>query len=282
MKCAWDAFIQLLPIRFRDSIDRHGRTSLQELRLRVDQSPELVTSAGSLWLNGKVSREDLQFCINAASRYSPWTAESSARGYITAEGGHRIGLCGDAVLSDGMMTGIRSPRMLCIRVARDFPGISDSFQKMGQSVLIIGCPGSGKTTLLRDLIRNYSNNGSGSIAVVDEREEIFPSFRGVSCFSTGKRTDILTGCKKSVGIETVLRCMGPQTIAVDEITAQEDCDALMRAGWCGVHLLATAHAENLEALYKRKVYAPIVESHLFDVLLALKQDKSWSVERMMV
>ena len=280
MQCAWDAYLSLLPGWMRAGVDRQGRDSLQELRLRINSPPELNTATGSFWLPGRVSNPDIQFCINAASRYSPWAAQTMQEGYITAPGGHRMGVCGDAITSDGVMTGIRTAAMLCIRVARDFLGLAEDIPLSSGSVLIIGPPGSGKTTLLRDLIRKYSNTSGQSISVVDERGELFPFINGQPCYPTGKRTDIMSGCKKASGISAVLRCMGPSVIAVDEITAVEDCHALIQAGWCGVHLFATAHAASMEDLYTRPVYKPILQTNLFDTLIVLRSDKSWHMERM--
>ena len=280
MKCAWQAYLNLLPVWMRQSVDKHGKDTLQELRLRINLPPELITKSGSVWLERAVAMEDLHFCVNAASRYSPWAASTSAQGYLTAPGGHRIGLCGNAVASNGIMSSIHTLTSLCLRVSRDFPGIAEEAVASVGSILIIGRPGSGKTTLLRDLIRHKSDISGEAIAVVDEREEIFPRVRDQFCFPTGVHTDILSGCKKAHGIEAVLRSMGPDTIAVDEITAQEDCQALLHAGWCGVKLLATAHAGNRRDLFQRPVYRPIIESALFDTLLILRPDKSWYAERM--
>lgn len=280
MKCAWQAFINLLPVWMRESVDKHGKSTLQELRLRLNSPPELVTRNGSIWLERCISAEDLQFCVNIASRYSPWASATTQHGFITAPGGHRIGLCGNAVSNNGIMTGVHPLTSLCLRVARDFIGIADDASEHSGSVLIIGKPGSGKTTLLRDLIRLKSNQIIGSIAVVDEREEIFPHLQNQFCFPIGRHTDVLSGCSKVQGIETVLRNMGPEIIAVDEITAQEDCSALLHAGWCGVKLLATAHAGNRNDLINRPVYRPIIESGIFDTLLIMKPDKTWRAERM--
>lgn len=280
MRCAWEAFISLLPHWLRKSVDEQGSGTLQELRLRLNSPPELITAKGNMTLQRCICADDLCFCINAASRYSPWTATTMAQGYLTAPGGHRIGVCGNAVMVNGIMTGISTATSLCLRVARDFPGIASKVKCHSGSVLIIGKPGSGKTTLLRDLIRQRSNFVEGSIAVVDERGEIFPSAQGQFCFATGRRTDILNGCKKSQGIQTVLRSMGPEVIALDEITAREDCEALLHAGWCGVKLLATAHAGSKQDLLQRPVYRPILENKLFDTLLILHPDKSWHEERL--
>lgn len=280
MRCAWDAFIGLLPPWMRSQVDRQGSDTLQELRLRLGQAPELVLGETSCFLERTVTRDDLAFCVNTASRYSPWSAATASLGYITATGGHRVGLCGETVLQNGTMTGVRTPTSLCLRVARDFPGIAARVPKTGSSMLILGKPGSGKTTLLRDLVRQRSETLPGSIAVVDERGEVFPKESDAYCFQPGRRTDVLTGCPKAQGIEMVLRTMGPSCIAVDEITARADCDALLRAGWCGVTLLATAHASCKEDLLSRPVYKPLAESGLFDTLLVLQQDKSWHLERM--
>ena len=280
MKCQWTEFISLLPIRMRAQVDKLGSNTLQELRLRMGTEPELVTQIGSQWLEDTVTADDLSFIVNAASRYSPWSAATIRRGYITAPGGHRIGLCGDAVMQAGEMGGIRNPISLCMRVARDFPGIAAGADKYTGSVLIIGCPSSGKTTLLRDLIRRRSNKGPGSVAVVDERGELFPTKEQRHCFETGRRTDVMTGCGKEQGIDALLRTMGPGCIAVDEITAEADCRALMNAGWSGVTILATAHAKSVSDLRSRPIYRPIINSGLFDTLLVMQPDKSWREERM--
>lgn len=278
MKCAWDQYLRLLPLWMRRHVDQLGQDKLLELRLRIGQQPELVFQNKSLWLDRAAAPEDLTFCINAASGYSPWASETSAKGYITAPGGHRIGICGSYV-SGKQISQIRRPEMLCLRVARDFPGIAKDAACSVESTLIIGRPGSGKTTLLRDLIRQYADSGSGSVSVVDEREELFPRTHNGACFCPGKRTDILSGCSKTHGIEMVLRNMTPAVIAIDEITATADCEALLHAGWCGVQLIATAHAGNLQDLLSRPIYRPIIESNLFQRFLVLRPDKTWYVER---
>lgn len=275
MNCAWDALISLLPQDIRHEVNKQGAAMLQELRLRLGQPVEMVLGKGSVWLSRKVSVQDLTFVINAASRYSPWSASTAAQGYITATGGHRVGICGVCVVQNGMMNGISQPTSLCIRVAKDFPGIGNGCDLSG-SILILGPPGSGKTTLLRDLIRRRGELANGSVAVVDERGELFPV--GVD-FPKGKRTDVLTGCSKAQGIEIALRTMGPSVIAVDEITAKSDCEALMHAAWCGVDLMATAHARDIQDLQEREIYKPLAKSGLFQTVLVLNRDKSWHRER---
>ena len=171
MRCAWKELLAVLPQWMRMDVDRQGKDTLQELRLRINAPPELVLDGHAVWLERFVCSEDLQFCVNAASQYSPWAAESASQGYITAPGGHRIGLCGEAVIHNGTVTGIRTLSSLCIRVARDFPGISNGCKPV-DSLLILGAPGWGKTTLLRDIARTVAQ--SDIVAVVDERGELYP------------------------------------------------------------------------------------------------------------
>lgn len=94
--------------------------------------------------------------------------------------------------------------------------------------------------------------------------------------------DVLTGCSKRQGIETLLRTMGPDSIAVDEVSSEQDCAAIVKAGWCGVRLLATAHAASLSDLTDRPVYRPLVSCNLFEHILVLNRDKLWREERIAI
>jgi stage III sporulation protein AA len=91
---------------------------------------------------------------------------------------------------------------------------------------------------------------------------------------------VLTGCKKGEGIISAIRSMGPAVVAMDEVTDEADCQALIQAAWCGVRVIATAHALSIFDLQKRSVYRPLLDSDIFDRILILQQDKSWRLERM--
>ena len=253
--------LAILPQRMRSA----EFSDVREIRLRLGQPPRLVTGTGFRLLDGSLGEGELQFPINAASRYSPWNAESLKEGYLTASGGHRIGVCGE-----GGEHGIRNITSVCIRIARDVSGIAAGMPTDG-NLLLLGPPGSGKTTLLRDLVRLTGR--TASVAVVDERGELFPEG-----FRRGGNTDVLTGVSKPRGIDMVLRSMGPAVIAMDEVTGRSDCEALLRAGWCGVRLLATAHAADLRDLYERPIYAPLVRTGLFHRVAVLDREQNWHLE----
>ena len=132
--------LAILPQRLRGE----SYEDVREIRLRQGKLPRLVTVCGWRDLEGAVAEEEMRYVLNAASGYSPWTAESLKEGYLTAPGGHRIGVCADG-------SAISS---LCIRVARDVTGIAMGLPRE-ESLLILGPPGSGKTTP-RSLCSLYS------------------------------------------------------------------------------------------------------------------------------
>ena len=141
--------------------------------------------------------------------------------------------------------------------------------------LILAPPGLGKTTLLRDLIRSVSE-GEGCaplrISLADERGEVAAMYNGVPQMEVGRRTDVAEGCPKAQGLMLLLRAMNPQVLAVDEITAPEDVQALTAAAGCGVTLLATAHGESRADLERRSLYRPLLEEGLFRFLVGIRRE----------
>lgn len=94
------------------------------------------------------------------------------------------------------------------------------------------------------------------------------------------RTDVLTGASKAEGMELLLRSMGPKWIAVDEITALEDCAAMEQCSYCGVRFLATAHAWSVEDLHRRPVYRRLLQTGMFQTAVVLQPDQTYTVEEL--
>lgn len=190
------------------------------------------------------------------SNFSVYAYEEELRqGFLTIQGGHRVGICGKVVLADGKIKTIRNVSFLNIRLAKEKKGCAEMLLPYlfeGDRLchtLIISPPGCGKTTLLRDLIRLVSN-GSGSpeirgrkVGVVDERSELAACHHGIPQNDMGFRTDVLDGCPKVLGIELLLRSMSPEVIAVDELGGEQDVEIIEKSIYCGCTIIATAHGD---------------------------------------
>ena len=280
MNCHWQELLSIVPFSIRDSVDKLGKNSLLEIRLRVGGRAELILNDRSVFLDPVMNIQEIAFTVNAATKYSPWTAQTIRSGYVTSSGGHRIGICGSCVYENSELMNITSISSVCIRVARQYPGISKNLYLRLNSILIIGLPGAGKTTLLRDLICEISNRCSGAVVVLDERREIFPSFEGRYLFERGKRTDVLSGVRKPAGLDMALRTMSPSVIALDEISCEDDAKALQAAANCGVRVIATAHAGSRSDLNMRPIYRRILTDKLFQSLVVLHADRTWHEEEL--
>ena len=220
-----------------------------------------------------------------ATEFSRYAAVETLReGYLSVRGGFRVGLCGTAVMKDGVNTNLRDLSSAVIRIAREFPGIAQGAapslfrEGMFQSTLILSPPGGGKTTFLRDLVRCISTGaasyGPQRVSLIDERCEVAVVYQGEPQMDVGPHTDVLEACPKALGIPMVLRAMNPQVIAVDEITVQEDLRAVAMAAGCGVRLLATIHAGSTAELLERPLYAELLKQRVFRLAVCIHRDGS--------
>ena len=251
----FDRAAALLPERLRGELlflDPELRAGAEEIRLYCGRGLRAVTETGIVPLRGSVAREDLEYVLERASRSSLHTVqESLRRGYLTAPGGYRIGVCGAVVLKDGEPRGCRQLSSLCIRIPRQVPCVSPELEDrlLDKSLLILSPPGGGKTTFLRDLVRLASDAGR-RVCLVDERGELAALEAGIPRFDVGRNTDGLEGCPKADGVEMLLRSMSPQVIAMDELGAAEG-EAVRRAADSGVAVWASLHCASPEELARK-------------------------------
>ena len=286
---AADSFVQAvqaLPLRLRQealSLPEGDRARAEELRLRAGWPMTAVLPEGERPLGGPpVEGRELEQLVEIASRASLHTVlDQVRRGYLTFEGGHRIGLCGTAALREGEIHALRAISSANLRIARQVKGaaapVLDGLCPGGRlaDTLILAPPGLGKTTLLRDVIRSVSE-GEGCtplrVSLADGRGEVAAMYSGRPQLEVGRRTDVAEGCPKAQGLMLLLRAMNPQVLAVDEITAPEDVGALIAAAGCGVTLLATAHGEGRAGLERRPLYRPLLDEGLFRFLVRIRRE----------
>ena len=185
-------------------------------------------------------------------------------GYITVEGGVRIGVCGETVRQDGYIKTIKDFTSVNIRFPHEVKGcaltaynfINDTKLR---SALIVSPPGAGKTTVLRDLCRYISKVGV-NVLLVDERNEIASVSNRKNQLEVGKGVDIISNCTKRYAFEYGLRSMRPDVIVTDELVGDSDFDAVIDACFGGVKVIASVHASTPEELYKRKGFNKLFES----------------------
>ncbi|MDE6845364.1 MAG: stage III sporulation protein AA [Lachnospiraceae bacterium] len=267
---------------------------LQEIRLRVNVPAAVLINNREWFLDtegrlvdmpphGAQNRpEELEQILKHLCQYSVYAfADEIRQGFLTIQGGHRVGLSGQVILEgDGKVRNLKYIRYLNIRMAHEIKGVSDVilphlYNKSGQvlNTLLISPPGCGKTTMLRDMIRNLSDGtkyGKGvNVSVVDERSEIAGSYLGVAQNDVGIRTDVLDGCPKREGMMMLIRAMAPQVLAVDELGNEDDIQALRMASGCGCKLIATVHGGSLEEIKHKKYMRNVIEDGLFDRYLVL-------------
>lgn len=214
------------------------------------------------------------------SRHSLYAFEDEVRqGFLTIEGGHRVGISGKTVLEGQWIRTIKDISGLNIRLAHQKIGCADRIlpflYENGclKNTLFLSPPGAGKTTLLRDAVRQISNGnvyGEGmEVSVVDERSEIGASFKGIPQCDLGIRTDVMDACPKALGMLMMIRSMAPRVVAVDEIGTREDLEALRDVMNCGCRILATVHGNQVEDLAGKPVLSEMAREKMFDRYVVL-------------
>ena len=186
---AADSFVQAvraLPLRLRRealALPEKDRARAEELRLRAGWPMTALIGGAERPLGGEpVKGTELEQLVEIASGASLHTVlDQVRRGYLTFEGGHRIGLCGTAVLREGEIHALRGISSANLRIARQVKGaagpVLDRLCPGGRlaDTLILAPPGLGKTTLLRDLLRSVSEGENCiplRVSLADERGEV--------------------------------------------------------------------------------------------------------------
>ncbi len=269
---------------------------LQEIRLRI-QSPLLilyqnkefyVKEDGSLGDNREnayiISKNEIKETMEYISNYSLYAYEEEMKqGFITIQGGHRIGLAGKVIMEKDMIKSMKYISFLNVRLSHQMKGCADGIlpymieENNVKHTLIISPPRCGKTTLLRDIIRQISNGTEYfkgvTVGVVDERSEIGACYMGVPQNELGVRTDILDCCPKAKGMLMLIRTMSPQVIAVDEIGSREDIEAIEYVINCGCKLIATVHGSSIEDIRTKPLLRELLQEHVFERYIILNNKK---------
>jgi stage III sporulation protein AA len=259
---------------------------LQEIRAKVNKPLMLVSDNIEFISKYYVTAEDIKNIMHRISNYSLYAFEEEIKqGYITIRGGHRVGICGKCVMEKDVVKTIKNISSINIRICKEVIGCSNKiighiFKESNVfNTIIISPPRCGKTTLLRDISRNISDGMEAKglkgkkVCIIDERSELAACYEGIPQKNVGIRTDVLDGCLKSEGIMMAIRSMAPEVVICDEIGTTEDMRSIVSALNCGINLITSIHGLDIEDLYKRKVFNPLLENYVFQKAIVLSNKK---------
>lgn len=289
-------FNTFLPKEVCGFIETLGLNEIQEIRMNIGQ-PLMLKAQGreiiphkqggitEIYQDGfQVTEEMLKETFGFICKHSVYAYEEEIRqGFITIEGGHRIGLAGQAVVERDKVRNIKYVSGLNIRLASERIGCGEKVIEMITdkhnifNTLIVAPPCAGKTTLLRDCIRLLSNGSKGidgvRVGVADERGELGACYHGVPQNDLGVRTDVLDRIPKASGILMLIRSMAPRVIAVDEIGSEDDMEALKNACLSGCNILATIHGASPYDIYEKTVFEHLKAGNMFQRYIVLQRNE---------
>jgi len=283
-------FDKLFPESFYNYLKKIPLDKVTEIRLRLNKKVLIAIGQKYYYLStegltGKeysalvVDKSLIDEIIKRACESSVYAFNDQIKnGFITVLGGMRIGISGEAVFENGRIKTLKNINGLAIRIAHEIKGCSLPvlpylFNKNFLNTLIISPPGAGKTTMIRDMLYQLSQkNYCYNVLLVDERFEIANCFNGVATLDVGNFCDVLSGCDKKYSFENGVRSLKPDIIVTDEISNIKDYDSIEYLHSCGVSILASVHAKNIEDIKNKKDFENLLKNKVFSRYVILSNN----------
>ena len=260
--------------------------TINEIRMRAGEKLIIVVGKKKFHLKNNddcvtVSQAMLEQFILKISENSLYAFNDNIiNGYITLPKGIRVGISGNVVTDGDRIVTIKEFQAVNIRIPHfikncSLPAYEYIVGDNIRNTLIVSPPGAGKTTFLRDFIYQlHEHNLPVNVLVADERNEIASVVKGESNINLGGFCDIYSNCSKQFAFKNGIRSMCPDVIVTDEIDLDKDMNSILEAINCGVSVVATIHAKDINQLKKKKSFDYIVNEKLFSRYIVLsKQDE---------
>lgn len=185
-------------------------------------------------------------------------------GYVTMDGGVRVGVAGRVFCKDNRILSVSSIDSLVFRLPSgktSADALFSHFQATKGGILLFSPPGGGKTTLLRALATRAAREFR--VAIIDTREEL--------CIDGAEvLVDRLVAYPKAKGAEIAVRTLSPELLILDELGKRE-AEELASLVCFGVRTVASVHGEAACDLTSNPALVPLFQAGMFAYL--------WDVRR---
>lgn len=268
----------LLPARLVEELLTIRCERIEEIRLRRERAVSLTCGRKNIMLRSVLSGDEMEELLCAICNNSLYAHGSTINnGYVTLEGGVRVGICGSATVEGDRIIGVHSVSSMNIRIpSRSIDvgsRVCELFEEYGgtRGLLIYSPPGEGKTTLLRAIAKRLSGGGRARrVCLIDTRGELAYGTEGRElCL------DVLSGYPRELGIEIATRTMNAQLIICDEIGETHEAQKIISVQNCGVPFIASAHADSIEFLLLRTGIRRLHTARVFGAYIGIRRSSGF-------
>ena len=160
-------------------------------------------------------------------------------GYLTLNGGHRVGICGKISYTKDGKAVYKNITSINIRICKNKMLFDDVvFGRLYHNVIyntcVISPPSCGKTTFLKNYIMHLNRyRPDVHICVADERGEMWQN--------NGDNVSVISNCTKDKAAEVFVRCMSPGVVVFDELWSDSDFYAVANVISAGIPALFSIH-----------------------------------------
>jgi len=263
-----------LPPHLTDAIGRCGAPVAEELRLHANRRTYVTAGGKSYPTTVTLSADEMADILKKMCRDSLYAfSQTINQGYLTMDGGIRVGVCGSAAIEKGAVIGVSDITGLIVRIPHAVRVCSEELitrmRPRGtlSPTLVYSPPGVGKTTQLRSLASTLASPLYGyRTVVVDTRGEL-----NFTLDDKELDLDVLVGYPRDVGIGIAVRSLGAEVVICDEIGSIGDAHAILSAANCGVPLIASAHAKDASELLRRPAISLLHRERAFDLYVGIRR-----------